>query len=269
MTDETGFMNKKILIYDDEGCSDISFIKRKLSAHFKKLGVGVDTIDAEEIKNNKLDENVIALVMPGGYAKQYEQKLGDEGNNKIKEYVKAGGVYFGICAGGYYSAKNIVFEKGIKDKEVIDKGLGLIDGTAIGTLSREFNIDSFSRTPDSVTVVKLGWEKSRKESYAYYHGGPYFEMKEDDEHKVVAYYKDLKEKKPAIVKRIYGKGRVIATGIHAETQGDDMVIKVLRYGNWDNQTSDLIIKTLMDKDKAIKNTFKMLMREIYSSEKAM
>lgn len=59
------------------------------------------------------------LVFPGGADLGYCRSLNGEGNRRISQYVRRGGAYLGLCAGGYYGSQRCEFEVGNKKMEVI------------------------------------------------------------------------------------------------------------------------------------------------------
>lgn len=59
------------------------------------------------------------LVIPGGADLGYGRTLNGEGNRRIAQFVRRGGKYLGLCAGGYYGCKRCEFEVGDKTVEVI------------------------------------------------------------------------------------------------------------------------------------------------------
>ncbi|MFI3242119.1 MAG: BPL-N domain-containing protein [Alphaproteobacteria bacterium] len=212
-------MTKKILIYNDLGCEDVLIVQEEISNYFKKENVSVDFVDANQIINeNALNSDVLAFIVPGGASSPYKQKLKTLGNEAIANYVKNGGSYLGICAGAYYPCKKIIFEKGIPELEkTAEHGLDLIDGEAIGTLHKEFNVSPYSGDYDSIAIANIIWQDDDKQELGiYYHGGPYFKLYNEENHDVLARYKDVEGNPPAIVSRNFGKGKVVVSGVHFE-----------------------------------------------------
>ena len=44
------------------------------------------------------------LCLPGGFAPNYDDKLGDKGARLIRQFVESGGGFVGLCAGAYYGS---------------------------------------------------------------------------------------------------------------------------------------------------------------------
>ena len=213
-------MRTKILIYQDYGCSDTTALITGLREYFEPRGCEVGFTDAAGIiHGNELNDKVLAFFMPGGAGTPYRHKLQVLGNDKIREYVQDGGIYYGICAGAYYACRYTEFETDIPElRKVTQCGLNLVEGKAIGTLYKEFNILPYDKNAASSAVVELVWNDNSR-YMTHYHGGPYFESSNSDTDEVLAYY-GLTDKKPALISRVYGKGKVILSGVHFENKGD-------------------------------------------------
>lgn len=211
-------MKRKILIYRDYGCADVNNLYRTLKENFDRQNVAVEMTDAAEIlKRNALNSNVLAFFMPGGAATPYRTKLGYQGNEKIRDYVKNGGVYFGICAGAYYASSCCRFEEDVPNLAVVeDYGLNLVEADAVGTLKKDLKINPYSRTPSSLAVTSVVWNEDGEKHSVFYHGGPKFEIHNMKNHEVLASYGDVSENPPAIVFRRFGKGAAILSGVHFE-----------------------------------------------------
>lgn len=73
------------------------------------------------------------LVMPGGADMGYCRTLNGAGNRRITQFVRNGGRYLGLCAGGYYGCKSCEFEVGDKTMEVVgDRELAFYPGICRG-----------------------------------------------------------------------------------------------------------------------------------------
>lgn len=94
----------KIKIYNDLGVSKESI---KHCVHTLKLYAPkyeIDYITAQEIIEEKCFQNTLLLILLGGRDLYYAQKLQDKGNDNIKNYLKNGGNFLGICAGSIIAA---------------------------------------------------------------------------------------------------------------------------------------------------------------------
>lgn len=251
-------MRTKILIYQDYGCSDTTALTAGLREYFEPCGCSVGFTDAAGIINGgELNDEVLAFFIPGGAGTPYRHKLQVLGNDKIREYVQNGGIYYGICAGAYYACRNTVFEADIPElKKVTECGLNLLEGKAIGTLYKELNIRPYDKNAESAAVVELIWNDNRKYA-AYYHGGPYFEPFNLDENEVLARY-NLEGKQPAVISRNYGKGKVILSGVHFEDKGE-LLLKSIYALKIDSKPAEKVAEKLAYAEASRQDLFNRIM----------
>ena len=216
-------MRNKILIYEDYGCADVSALEKGLREYFEPRGCKVGFTDAAGIINrNELNDEVLAFFIPGGAGTPYRRKLEVLGNEKIREYVSGGGIYYGICAGAYYACRQTIFEADIPELKIISEcGLNLVEGKAIGTLYKELGILPYAKNAESSAAVELVWNDG-KTYLSHYHGGPYFEPDNPAENDILARY-NFADKRPALICRNYVKGKVILSGVHFENKGQDLL----------------------------------------------
>lgn len=215
-------MRNKVLIYADYGCSNINILESGLREYFEPRKCTVDLTDAAGIiSRNELDESVLAFFMPGGAGTPFRRKLEVQGNGKIRDFVRNGGIYCGICAGAYYACRRTIFEADIPELKIISEcGLNLIEGQAVGTLYKELGILPYAKNAGAAAAVEIEWQDKEKH-LAYYHGGPYFELDNPAEYEILARY-NFGEKPPAIVEGRYHKGKVIISGVHFEDSGQQL-----------------------------------------------
>src|SRR6476620_3369467 len=105
-------MKNSIYIYQDDGVSDESLSQTITTfQHMLAPAYFIKTINAHEIIEGEWVQDAALFVMPGGSDLPYVRKLNGAGNQNIKDYVKNGGSYLGICAGAYYAAAYVEFDK--------------------------------------------------------------------------------------------------------------------------------------------------------------
>ena len=175
-------------------------------------------LDGKDIQNGKLD-GLDILVVPGGDSWRQSDDIGEKGGEKIREFVRKGGAYWGICA-GFHCALNkpdrlrlvpytyIEGVRGYKADLAIDinkKGaeiLGIRGGRYFVT---------YSNGPISKEINE--WKHGKTETLAIYRstvsslGVPSNFMNA-----------------PALIYGNYGKGKVIATSFHPEMhRGNDPI----------------------------------------------
>jgi len=180
-----------------------------LESYFKSRNISYSLVNSTVIKSGGLREYNV-LVVPGGWAYSYYLDLGVSGGDAIREFVEDGGGYIGICAGGYYAAKTILWEAGI-----YHYSLKIIDAVAEGP-KKGYPWPTYAYL--QINMTGLGLEYGLNKTYtAVYYGGPEFEYLGRNV-SVLAVYGD--DGAPAIVLGEYGKGRVAAIGVHLEVRED-------------------------------------------------
>ena len=167
--------------------------------------------------------------MPGGADLGYSRVLNGRGNQIISQYVRTGGRYLGLCAGGYFGSKKCEFAAGNKSLEVIgSRELSFFPGTCRGPVFKEFEYHSERGARASrlrINHEALPLSKRLDETLSCYcnGGGAFVDastmMNEGVE--VLANYEDdvpfdTGAGKAAIVYCKIGKGSVILTGPHPE-----------------------------------------------------
>jgi biotin--protein ligase len=167
------------------------------------------------------------LVIPGGGDLGYCRVLNGEGNRKISDFVRRGGAYLGLCAGGYYASKKCEFEVGSPPLEVIgSRELGFYPGTCRGAAYKGFEYHGEGGAKAvRLKVAKGAFEEQvSDEIVSYFNGGGVFvdaESLADKKVEVLASYADDidvdgGDGKAAVVYTTMGEGRAMLTGPHPE-----------------------------------------------------
>lgn len=204
--------NKSIIIYLDHGVSAFSTkqAKKMLKSFYPEHPI--QTINHKKLLKKEALSNCALLVVPGGRDVPYDRALRGTGNQNILDYVKAGGNYLGICAGGYYGASSIIFEKGYPFEVSEERELKFFPGKAIGTL---FNPGLFNYENEAgADAVEINFDG--RVIQTYYNGGCYFEDTEKYASSVEILSEYVKYNKPAIISCTVGKGKAILSGVHFE-----------------------------------------------------
>lgn len=159
------------------------------------------------------------LVLPGGADLGYCRTLNGAGNRRIDQYVRRGGSYLGLCAGGYYGSKRCEFEVGNKTLEVTgSRELGFYPGTCRGGAFPGFVYQS----EDGARAAELRAEKGVFKTY--YNGGGVFVdapvFAERGVEVLASYTEDLHvdpgRGSAAVVYCRVGEGAAVLTGAHPE-----------------------------------------------------
>lgn len=232
MSSKTKRLN--VLIYAGTGATTSS-VKHATYSLRRLLGpnYAVVTVTGEQILKEPWQASCALLVFPGGADLGYCRVLNGDGNRRIKQYVRLGGAYLGLCAGGYYGSARCEFEEGKRGMEVVgDRELGFFPGTCRGLAFEGFVYQS----EKGARAVKL---KVNQEAFlahgsrgvpdrfrSYYNGGGVFVDADkfrgsDGDVEIVAEYEDqlaveVGKTKAAAVFCKLGDGRVILTGPHPE-----------------------------------------------------
>lgn len=116
-------------LYDDAGTMGLA--EDVLKALADRPGLKVERIKATEIRAGRLD-GLDVLIQPGGTAGGQARALGREGMGRVREFVKTGGGYVGICAGTYLAVGDDEHSLGLLDAKLVDvehwaRGTGTID----------------------------------------------------------------------------------------------------------------------------------------------
>lgn len=234
-------MRQYIFIYNDRGVSAKSYQETfnmccRVNQYFDNELI-ISPISADTVNYENWEEAARLLIIPGGRETPYYENLNPQGiavgHKKIKAFVADGGAYLGICAGAYYGASRIVFEKNHPKNEIItSRSLGLYSGWAEGPAyglglfqyqsekgARQAEI---SLTNEASKLLPSFHSESAMVFPAYFNGGCWFHSEEGSlDSTVLAYYADIEGQPPAIITCSYGKGRVCLSGVHFEYEFED------------------------------------------------
>lgn len=217
---------------------------------FREIGVEFDLLTSEEIREGAL-EGYRVLFVPGGWASDKIVALGDEGREQIRNFVDAGGSYFGICGGAGLALSH-------------GSGLGLVP---IGRKPSGMRLPSFSGAIELQPVDPNHpmWQEfpAGGRFHAWWPGQ--FSLEEVNNIAVLAsygaptadaYVTDLpvlpamdwrwwEEKyginldprrivgEPAVIETRFGNGKVLLSYLHFETPGDTaghtVLLNILNY----------------------------------------
>jgi biotin--protein ligase len=204
---------KKIMIYEDEGVS-ASSLQRLFSVCLELLPqYAIQLVNHRIFLVHGWEAHTALLIFPGGRDLAYHHKLKGAANARIRSFVYLGGRFLGICAGGYYGATEIEFEKGGELEICGQRELCFFPGRAVGPA---YGPGLFRYEDETgARSALIHWEKGC--SFVYFNGGCYFE--DADKHtstQILAHYSDLPGRPAACVYCQYGQGAALLSGIHPE-----------------------------------------------------
>lgn len=211
------FQTKRIAIYER---SDTQFANgpenlRRFLTHDN--GFDVARVAAADIRDGALDEFDV-LIMPGGLGSGQAKDLGVSGKERVREFVRTGGGYVGICAGAYLASSHYDWSLGILNARVWDRSHWARGRGAVSLLMSDAGRTELAPGREVVDV--------------YYAQGPL--LVPDDKptlpgYQVLATYgSEIAEKGAqvgsmagthAIVRSKFGRGRVICFSPHPEVEG--------------------------------------------------
>ncbi len=206
----------RVAIYDhsDGTASGPKNLKRIL---VENVGFKSAVISPQDIRDGILSQYDV-LIMPGGSGSKQSKMLEESGRELIQSFVKDGGGYVGICAGAYLASSHYSWSLGLINAKVWDRS-----HWARGT----GNV-SLSISPSGCKVLDV----EQGELDCYYGQGPLLVPDNNPSlpgYEVLATYGTEIAKKGApegamvgthaIVRTMYGQGRVICFSPHPEKLG--------------------------------------------------
>ncbi len=204
-----------ILIYVDEGVSGEA-LRQTVKSLQNEVDLSAHPLirkDSQQILSQDWEKDTKLLLIPGGRDVYYHKALGKKGAEKIRAFIENGGHYLGLCAGAYFAAQKIEFEKGGPLQVCGERALSFFPGRAAGPA---YGPGRYSYESDQgVEAACISWKS--EECFTYFNGGCYFE----DAHaysgvEVLGSYLQLEQTPAAIVSCRVGEGKAILSGVHIE-----------------------------------------------------
>ncbi|MFX0009302.1 MAG: BPL-N domain-containing protein [Candidatus Hermodarchaeota archaeon] len=212
----------RVAYYNGEGAWSVDNI---VVPHLVEwMGCEFMTIRGSDIQAGDLDDFDV-LIWPGGHYPAFWEEIGQNGKEKIQNFVANGGGYFGICAGAYYACDYMVwmddpaFPPPNYKVEGDELNLDLFPGVAWGPIFEiaERPEPGYAMTQINITNHTHPITNSLPESLQIiYIGGPYILPYGGADYTVLGTYNVTGD--PAIVACNYGTGRVCLIGPHAEIE---------------------------------------------------
>lgn len=212
-----------IWIYEGPGVEPQAYFRISRLLKWIHPSCQVLSITADSLYHCLKKESAALLIMPGGADLPFLHALKGEPNRLIRQFVRQGGSYLGICAGAYYASKEVLFEEGgalqVKGSRELCFFPGTAEGPAYGL--RQFEYSS----PRGARIARLSW--GNRTVSAYFNGGCYFRNAADfpDCVNIIAGYSDLPETPAAIIGCRMGKGRAILSGVHLEVEPEEICLQ--------------------------------------------
>jgi len=218
----------RVAVYNDKGGGDRGTNNMELSLSNHDL-YDVSRVDAADIRNGVLN-NIDVLIQPGGSGSKQGKQLEGSGRDSIREFIKRGGGYLGVCAGAYLSTSFYDWSLNILNAMVIDREHWARGSGDVVLKFTEEGKKFFNLNVDTVEVQ--------------YNQGPLLSPYIMDD---LAPYKELASFKTeiaendaplgvmigttAIAEGIYGKGKVISISPHFEKREEQRIF-ISKCVNW-------------------------------------
>ncbi|KAF4637844.1 hypothetical protein G7Y89_g228 [Cudoniella acicularis] len=218
-----------VLVYSGNG-STIESVRHCLYTLRRLLSPNYAVIPVTEaaILKEPWTSSCALLVFPGGADLGYCRSFNGEGNRRIDQFVRRGGVYLGFCAGGYYGSSRCEFEVGNGKLEVVGpRELSFFPGICRGCAFKGFvyHSEAGAKAVD-IKVIKESFKSGivPQNFRTYYNGGGIFvdaQKYADKGVEVLATYVDPTDvdggdgSAAAVYCRV-GEGGALLTGPHPE-----------------------------------------------------
>jgi len=181
------------LVYDGAGACDDCAKAAGIVA--RKAGYRVRYVLPSEILQAPFAEARV-WIQPGGNALEMVVALGAPGYEVIRNFVASGGGYMGFCAGAFLA------DQKVDNANTID-GLGL------------YPIPSYDYIPNDPAAKILPVTWMGRERHLFFEEGAAFRI-DPPRADIIVLAQYMADGAPAVIETRYGKGLVIASGVHPE-----------------------------------------------------
>ena len=171
------------------GCPD------DLAAALARVGFKIKKTFPGKISSRALSEASIFAVPGGDEERDVMHALMPGEADNIRNFVRTGGHYLGVCLGAYLAVPNLIDAS-------FEPGLALFEGT----------VKNHSPTKEA-RMELISWQSVRR--YMYFQDGPEFHLDHPEQADIWARYPD-KDQNIAAFQIAYGNGRVGLIGPHPE-----------------------------------------------------
>ena len=167
-------------------------------------------LDGKDLRDGKLSE-IDLLLVPGGSSQMQYQTMQESGAQAVRDFVSAGGSYFGVCAGFHcamnrperikllpYGRKGSAGYQGPAAVEISEEGAKLL-GVSPGRILGYYSLGPIS-------IQEKDWQNSSAKTLALFKNSSTQPMEPTNK----------MFNSPAIIFGNHGKGKVVATSFHPE-----------------------------------------------------
>ncbi len=200
--------------------------------------IEVEPVLAEDLSEKFLEKYQV-LFVPGGWASNKLQALGEKGKELIRKFVKDGGIYFGICGGaGLATCEGLGLVKIKRKKDRVPGFSGPIKVRLNphllwqGIKKPEFFLwwPSEFLIEDQNIKVLASFEKALPEAFSSDLSVKDFQNQWEELENLYEIKLNPERMKgsPLVVEGVYGKGKAFLSLIHFDTPYDKRGIKVFK-----------------------------------------
>lgn len=120
----------RIAIYDGPGSGDSGI--DNVEARARQLaGAQITRLSPAEVGTTDLIRRFDVVVFSGGSGSKQGNAIGEAGRANVRDFVRNGGGYLGVCAGAYLACSNFEWSLGILDARTVStkwrRGRGFLD----------------------------------------------------------------------------------------------------------------------------------------------
>jgi len=201
-----------VALYSDQG-TDEDCVQATQNM-FKWMGYTVELVKANYINNKGLD-NFSILCVPGGDMYQYSQDISSGGKEHIKNFIRNGGGYIGICGGAYFAGEKVIWQ----GNQLPMTPLEIFPGTTKGPIDKIVPYPDFGMCKVNIVGSTHPITQSEPDSaWMLYYWGPMLLPNVGADVDILGEYEIGKQ--PMMVAFDYGLGRVFLIGTHPEFEED-------------------------------------------------
>ena len=135
----------RVAIYADDGAATKPKVGQCLPG---KMGFDVQWVSAEDIRGGALDDFDV-VIHPGGSGSKQAAALGEDGRKQVRQFVKRGGGFIGICAGAYLASAHYPWSLDLLNARVVDREHWARGGGEVQLRLPPAGQSAFSRTRKS------------------------------------------------------------------------------------------------------------------------
>ncbi len=210
--DKNAEKSATIALYSDQGAWDESV--RALKNMFQWMNYSVALIDADYLNERGLSTFRV-LCIPGGDMYQYSQDISSVGKEAIRDFVRNGGGYIGICGGSYFAGEEVYWQGNQLDMTP----LCLFEGSARGPMDAIVPHPDYGMCQVNVTdSLHFITQSEPDTAWMLYYWGPILLPNSGANVTILGKYDAVNQ--PAILAFDYEEGRVFLIGTHPEIEED-------------------------------------------------